>query len=518
MEIPVNILRQEELAALKLRALYEKANFNLFCLNSFEEYNFYLEKKDFLADDDVIKFNAADGRLLALNPDVTLSIVKNTPANESRRLYYNENIYRHNRHTNEYQQMNQAGIEIIGDVCRKAELEVIQLAIASLEVIGQAKLEFSHSGLVAAILALFPDNLQGDVFSSIKSKNGEDLKVLAQTANLKKDMTQNLLALLRLSGEINECLKIALELTKGLPQAHQALLELEKLAAALLKEEVTPRLLFDLSTVNDTNYYSGIIFQGFVPQVPQAILFGGRYDGLLQSLGKTQAAIGFGIHLNAIGNKQDSLKSEQDVINIALPKGRMGEKIYQMFHDAGLCQENLLDESRKLIFTDEKKQLRFFLVKPSDVASYVEHGAADIGIVGRDILLETKANVLDVLRFAIGQCDIAIAGPKNFQKDTSRPLKVATKYSNIARTYFSSLSQPVELIYLNGSIELAPLVGLADVIVDIVETGTTLKENGLAVLEKITDSSAHLVVNKTSWRFKQRQIKEIIQKVGAKND
>ncbi|WP_281738233.1 ATP phosphoribosyltransferase [Enterococcus dispar] len=201
-----------------------------------------------------------------------------------------------------------------------------------------------------------------------------------------------------------------------------------------------------------------------------------------------------------------------------MPKGRMGEKVYHMFHEAGLCQENLLDESRKLIFTDEENGLRFFLVKPSDVASYVEHGAADIGIVGRDILLETEADVLDVLRFAIGQCDIAITGAKNFQKDASRPLKVATKYPTIARKYFSSRSQPVELIYLNGSIELAPLVGLADVIVDIVETGTTLKENGLEVFEKITDSSAHLVVNRTSWRFKQSEIYEIIQKVGAKND
>lgn len=518
MEIPVNILRQEEVAALKLRALYQEAGFNLFCLKSFEEYNFYLENKNFLADDDVIKFSAADGRLLALNPDVTLSIVKNTAAHESRRLYYNENIYRHNHHTNEYQQLNQAGIEIIGSVDKQAELEVIQLAIASLEVIGQAKLEFSHSGLVAAILALFPCNRQAEVFSSIKNKDSAALKDLAQQVHLAPALTTNLCELLQLSGEINESLQTALTLTKDLPHAHQALVELQELATALLKEAVTPRLLFDLSTVNDTNYYSGIIFQGFVPQVPQAILFGGRYDGLLQSLGKTQAAIGFGIHLNAIATDTVTAKNERTHLNIALPKGRMGEKVYHMFHEAGLCQENLLDESRKLIFTDEENGLRFFLVKPSDVASYVEHGAADIGIVGRDILLETEADVLDVLRFAIGQCDIAIAGAKNFQKDASRPLKVATKYPTITRKYFSSRSQPVELIYLNGSIELAPLVGLADVIVDIVETGTTLKENGLEVFEKITDSSAHLVVNRTSWRFKQSEIYEIIQKVGAKND
>ena len=191
----------------------------------------------------------------------------------------------------------------------------------------------------------------------------------------------------------------------------------------------------------------------------------------------------------------------------------MGQSVYEMFRDAGLVTANLLDDSRKLVFEDCENNIRFFLVKPSDVASYVEHGTADIGIVGRDILLETEADVIDLLRFGLGICRIAVAGPKDFVIDPTRPLKVATKYTNITRKYFGERSQPIDTIYLNGSIELAPIVGLSDVIVDIVETGTTLKENDLAVLEEIDESSAHLIVNRSSWRFKKDAIIDIVKKV-----
>ncbi|WP_259305187.1 ATP phosphoribosyltransferase [Enterococcus asini] len=298
--------------------------------------------------------------------------------------------------------------------------------------------------------------------------------------------------------------------------AEQAVAELAKVVSALeqAKRPEQVELLFDLSTVNDTNYYSGLILQGFIEGLPQALLFGGRYDGLLKTLGKSQQAIGFGIHLDLLDqNSQEQAKEQSAWLNVALPKGRMGQSIYELFRDAGLAGANLLDDSRKLVFEDSEKKIRFFLVKPSDVASYVEHGAADIGIVGRDILLETKADVIDLLRFELGKCRIAVAGPANFQGDSTRPLRVATKYPNITRKYFGSRSQPVDLIYLNGSIELAPIVGLADVIVDIVETGNTLRENNLTILEEIDVSSARFIVNRSSWRFKKSAIIEVLEKV-----
>lgn len=516
MEIMSSVLRPEEAVALQLRGLYEGQGFQPFRLNSFEEYNFYLEKKNFLADADVIKFNSGDGRLLALNPDVTLSIVKNTPNGEQRRVYYNENVYRHDRKTGDYRQLNQIGVEVIGSVDQEAELAIIQLALESLAVMGTGKLEISHSEIIAGILEQFPESTRGAVFRSLKNKNFEELMQLAATAQLSAQLTESIATLMKLSGPLTAVLPQAIAASAEMPQVQGAFQELQAFADQLAPGQTA--LDFDLSTVNDTTYYSGIIFQGFLQEVPQAILFGGRYDGLLASLDKKQSAIGFGIYLDLIEQTEELTEKELSVVNVALPKGRMGEKVYQMFTDAGLCAEELLDDSRKLVFYDEASNMRFFLVKPSDVAAYVEHGAADIGVVGRDTLLETQGDVIDLLKLGIGECRIVMAGPKTFKTDSSRPLKIATKYPNITRKYFGERSQPVELIYLNGSIELAPIVGLSDVIVDIVETGTTLKENDLAVLQEITDSAAHLVVNRASWRFKKDQISEIVEKVSEIND
>ena len=192
----------------------------------------------------------------------------------------------------------------------------------------------------------------------------------------------------------------------------------------------------------------------------------------------------------------------KETINVALPKGRLGRKVYQMFADAGFECPELLEESRKLIFENEEKGIRYFWVKPSDVASYVERGAADVGVVGKDILLESKPDVYELLDLKMGCCRMCVAGPKDFRDDPAQTLRVATKFPNIARAYYSGLSREIELIHLNGSIELAPLVGLSDVIVDIVETGKTLYENGLAPLAEIVDISARLIANKASFKFK----------------
>lgn len=515
MEISDLILRREEQIALRLRGLYEEQAYQRFRLSSFEEYHFYLEKKTFLSGDDVIKFNGNDGRLMALNPDVTLSIAKNTPNGEMRRVYYHENIYRHNRRSNEYRRLDQIGVELIGSVDQQAEVEMLQLALESLALMGTGKLEISHSGIIAAIQELFPERQREAVFETVRNKNSTELAEIAAKVQLAPELTAAVLSLMQLSGPLNEILPAALTAAASLAGVAAALQELQELADELARQtEFDQSMLdFDLSTVNDTNYYSGIIFQGFIQDVPEALLFGGRYDGLFRSLGKDQQAIGFGIYLDLLETSQADDQETLAVVNVALPKGRMGESVYQMFVDAGLCQADLLDESRKLVFYDEASRMRFFLVKPSDVAAYVEHGAADLGVVGRDILLETAADVIDLAKFPLGECRIAVAGPKDFKEDTSQPLKVATKYPNITRKYFGERSRPVELIYLNGSIELAPIVGLSDVIVDIVETGATLKENDLDVLKEITDSAAHLVVNRASWRFKKEQISEILQKV-----
>ena len=197
------------------------------------------------------------------------------------------------------------------------------------------------------------------------------------------------------------------------------------------------------------------------------------------------------------------------MINVALPKGRLGEKVYAMFAAAGYECPSLLEPSRKLIFENPEAGVRYFWVKPSDVAIYVERGAADIGVAGKDILLEYEPDVFELLDLNLGKCRMAVAAKKDFYDDGSRTLKVATKFSNIAARHYASKCREIDIIHLNGSIEIAPILGLSDVIVDIVETGKTLVENDLEVKETILPISARLICNKASFRFKTAEIERI---------
>lgn len=203
------------------------------------------------------------------------------------------------------------------------------------------------------------------------------------------------------------------------------------------------------------------------------------------------------------------------MINIALPKGRLGEKVYAMFENAGYECPSIKENNRKLIFENEEKGVRYFWVKPSDVAIYVERGAADIGVAGKDILAEYEPDIYELVDLNMGKCRMCVAGKKDFYDDADRTLKVATKFVNIASKYYASLSRDIDIIKLNGSIEIAPILGLSDVIVDIVETGTTLKENDLAVLETIMPISARLIANKVSFKFKTEEIERIAESLGT---
>ena len=201
------------------------------------------------------------------------------------------------------------------------------------------------------------------------------------------------------------------------------------------------------------------------------------------------------------------------MINVALPKGRLGDKAYAVLERAGYPCPAMKEDNRRLTFENEELGVRYFLVKPSDVAIYVERGAADIGICGKDILLEQRPDVYEMLALGMGRCRMCVAGPQDFRDDPARTLRVATKFPTIARGYYSAQSRDIELIHLNGSIELAPLVGLSDVIVDIVETGKTLYENGLAPLEDIVPISARLVANKSSFKFKGEALRTLCAQV-----
>lgn len=199
----------------------------------------------------------------------------------------------------------------------------------------------------------------------------------------------------------------------------------------------------------------------------------------------------------------------KEFLNVALPKGRLGEKVYAMFENAGFPCPSIKENNRKLIFENEQVGVRYFWVKPSDVAIYVERGAADIGVAGKDILLEYKPDVYELLDLKMGKCSMAVAGKADFIDDRKKTLTVATKFTNIAKEYYASQGRDIDIIHLNGSIELAPILGLSDVIVDIVETGATLKENKLEVVEKFLGISARLIANKANFKFKSQMIEKV---------
>ena len=207
---------------------------------------------------------------------------------------------------------------------------------------------------------------------------------------------------------------------------------------------------------------------------------------------------------------KEGWRSLKTMLNVALPKGRLGEKVYAMFERAGFECPSIKENNRKLIFENPEAGVRYFWVKPSDVAIYVEHGAADVGVAGKDILLEYEPDVYELYDLDLGCCRMAVAAKKDFRYSADKTLRVATKFSNITRNYYASQGRDIDIIHLNGSIEIAPILGLSDVIVDIVETGTTLKENNLEVFETIVPISARLIANKSSFKFKGDAIERIM--------
>ena len=205
----------------------------------------------------------------------------------------------------------------------------------------------------------------------------------------------------------------------------------------------------------------------------------------------------------------------KSMLNIALPKGRLGEKVYRLFKKAGYPCPAIEEENRKLIFENEEVGVRYFWVKPSDVAIYVERGAADIGVAGKDILLEYEPEIYELLDLKLGKCRMAVAARADFLDDPQRTLRVATKFANIAAGYYREKGRDIDIIHLNGSIEIAPILGLSDVIVDIVETGTTLKENDLVVTDTVVPISARLIANKSGYQFKKETIDALVRQMAA---
>lgn len=201
------------------------------------------------------------------------------------------------------------------------------------------------------------------------------------------------------------------------------------------------------------------------------------------------------------------------MLNIALPKGRLGDQVYRLFSGIGYECAAIYEDNRKLVFENPERGVRYLLVKPSDVPIYVEHGAADVGVAGKDVLLEAQPDVYELMDLKIGKCRLCVAAKNGYNENRDRALRVATKYPRVARDHFASVNREIEIIKLNGSIELAPILGLSDVILDVVESGKTLQENDLSVLETVHPVTARLIANRSSYMFQEEKIREMLAKL-----
>lgn len=481
----------------------------------------------------MFKFFDVNGRMLALRPDFTTSIARlaaTKPVGEETpvKLCYSGSAFRNDEAFSQARQreFSQVGIELMGDCSTDADAQVIEVAIKTLDKVGMKSFRidigqvayFMEVAKQANLDAEQTDKLRG----LINDKDFVAIEQLLDTMELQEDIKQIFTDMPTQFGSadvIDEAMA-----QKGIGEGAKAALENLKEIYKILKDKgLEEYISIDLGMVPHLDYYTGMIFKGFTFGVGFPICSGGRYDNLMEKFGRdmpaTGAAIGVERLMAALHDEKAMAKEEtnhSEYVTVALAKGRLAELSIEIFEGLGFDVAQMREKSRKLIFTDEKRKFRFILVKASDVPTYVEYGAADIGVVGKDTLLESGKDLYEVLDLGFGACKMAVAGPAKMRGklEGRNIMRVASKYPDIAREYFHGVKgQTVDIIKLNGSVELGPLVGLSDVIVDIVESGKTLIENGLEVLEDICPLSARMVVNRVSMKLHREEIVSLIKEI-----
>ena len=309
------MLKSGEQAIFELRALYQRYGYTPFKMSKFEEYDLYVQNKDFLVGDGVITFNDTDGKLLALKPDVTLSIIKNSRDGEgiTSKVYYNENVYRISGTTHTFKEIMQTGLECIGDIDIYAMTEVVLLAMKSLEAVSEDYvLDLSHLGLLSALV----DKLsvseadKKKIIACVSEKNAHGLRALCDSIGADAEITEKILTLISAYGKPKKVLPKLRALNAG-EEAEAAIKELEIITEALDRVGYGDRVNIDFSVVNDMSYYSGVFFRGFVDGIPVGILSGGRYDKLMRKMGRRSDAIGFAVYLDLL-ERFDEHESEYD--------------------------------------------------------------------------------------------------------------------------------------------------------------------------------------------------------------
>lgn len=513
------------------RGVFKEHGYRMVETPMFEYFDVYNVSTPTQAEN-MFKFFDTNGRMLALRPDVTTSVARMaaTKCQSSSlpiKISYLGSAFRNEENFSQTRQreFTQAGIELIGDASVSADAEVIEVAIDTLLKSGLnnfqidlGQVEF-FKGLVEQ--AGISEDESDEIRTHINDKDFIAVQTVLGSLNIDEYTKNIFLNLPTMFGGI-EIIDEMLKDEQLNSRSKDALKNLKDVYSLLAVRGLDKYISFDLGMVQNIDYYTGIILRGFTYGVAFPVCSGGRYDNLIAKFGRdlpaTGVAIGIERLMSALSDeKSGSSDSEtSEYVTIALAKGRLAELSIDIFEKTGYDVAAIKEKTRKLIFTDEKNKLKFILVKASDVPTYVEYGAADMGVVGKDTLIESDKNLYEVLDLGFGKCKMAVAGPSDMKDklDGQNIMRVASKYPRIAREYFHKVKgQTVDIIKLNGSVELGPLVGLSDVIVDIVESGKTLKENGLEVLEDVCSLSARLVVNRVSMKLKRDKIKDIIKKM-----
>lgn len=501
---------------------------------TFEFFDVFSREVGTVPSKELYKFFDREGNTLVLRPDITPSIARavskyfhdETPI---RLCYMGNTFINYDKYLGRLKESTQLGAELMGDGSVRADVELLSLLIKALKESGLKEFQVSIGQVMFFKSLLKESGIDSETEKRLRQlisdKNRFGAEELLSDCELPNELRQIFLEMTALSGGV-EVLARAKDLTKN-EESIKALERLEKIYEGLKELSCEAYVSFDLGMLSKYNYYTGIIFRAYSYGYGEPIVKGGRYDTLLSHFGRELPAVGFAIVIDqlmrAVSRSKrvhpDTFSQGERYLTIALTKGRLAKKTLELLEQTGITCEEMKDpNSRKLIFVNEERKFKFFLAKGPDVPTYVEYGAADIGVVGKDTLAEEGRKMYEVLDLGFGKCRMCVCGPKAAKEKLlhQEQIRVATKYPDIAKDYFYNRKhQTVEIIKLNGSIELAPLVGLSEVIVDIVETGSTLRENGLEVLEEIMPLSARMVVNQVSMKMEHKRIAGLIRELRA---
>ena len=501
---------------------------------SFEYFDVFANNSGITPSKELYKFYDKEGNTLVLRPDFTPSM-----ARAYSKLYYNEDkpvklSYSGNTFVNagdlngRLKESTQIGAELYNDPTKEADAKIISLMIRCMISLGLHNFVISLGNVefFKGICEEYGINEDSEMtlLKLISVKNYYAAEEFLKDMTISDEIKELIVHISELYSTYDNLKSLLLKISnKRCTDAIERLLQVYDI---LDKEGLSKYISFDLGLLNQYNYYTGVCFRAYTFGFGDAVMKGGRYDNLVKEFGKDSPAIGFGISLDELMIAKQNAKSdplgdpENRYITFALTKGRLANKTLGLLEEIGITCEEMKDkDTRKLIFVNEDLKLKFFLAKGPDVPTYVEHGVADIGVVGKDTIDEENRKVFEVLDLGFGKCRMCVCGYESAKDllSSREMIKVATKYPRIAKKYFNEVKhQTVDIIKLNGSIELAPIVGLSDVIVDIVETGSTLKENGLSVLEEVYPLSARMIVNPVSMRVLEARINKLIKEVKEK--